>query len=88
MPVADSKKVASAVNHIGQAAQAVRGAVLHMQDYDARLTAANPSTVDTPLQGNRAALSAAITALASQINNPIWDTVINAISKSHRGEAL
>ncbi len=88
MPISDSKKVATTINHLGDAAFLIREQVARMKAMVVKFQAANPSVVDTPLQGNDAALFAAVTALDAQISKPIWDTAINAVVKSHRGEAL
>lgn len=88
MPISDSKKVASAINHVGQAALDVRAAVDKMNAIVVKFQAANPDVTNTPLVGNKAAMLAAITNLETEINKAIWDALIAAIEPSHRGEAL
>ncbi len=88
MPISDSKKVASAINHVGQAALDIRAAVAKMNAIIVKFQAANPSVTGTPLEGNKAAMLTAITNLATEINKPVWDALVAAIEPSHRGEAL
>lgn len=88
MPISDSKKVASAINHVGQAALDVRVAVAKMNAIVVKFQAANPNVIGTPLEGNKAVMLTAITNLETEINKPIWDAVVDAVEPSHRGEAL
>ena len=88
MPISDSKKVASAINHVGYAALDVRAAVDKMNAIIVKFQAANPDVTNTPLEGKKAAMLSAITSLDVESAKPVWDAVIDAISPSHRGEAL
>lgn len=88
MPLSDSKKVASAINHMGVAMFNIRAQVDRINAIVTKFQAANPSVVDTPLQGNKATVLAAVTDLNTEVNKPVWDAVIAAVSPSHRGEAL
>ena len=88
MPISDSKKVASAINHMGFAAIKVRAAVASMKAIIVKLQAANPDVTNTPLEGKKAAVLAAVTSLGAEANSVVWDAIIAAISPSHRGEAL
>ena len=88
MAISDSKKVASAINHMGFAAIEVREAVDKMKAIIVKFQAANPDVTNTPLEGKKAAVLAAVTSLGAEADKAVWDAVIAAISPSHRGEAL
>ena len=88
MPLSDSKKVQSAINHVGQVALDTRAAVAKMNAIIVKFQAANPDVTGTPLAGNKAAMLTAITNLETEINKPVWDALVTAIEPSHRGEAL
>ncbi len=78
MPIADSKKVAAAIHHLSRAAQAARAAVSRMEAIQAKFVTANPSVVDTPLQGNKAAVVNAVASLKAEVNKSVWDAIIAA----------
>ena len=88
MPSVDSKQVESSINQVGYAALQVRAEVDKMNAIIVKFQAANPDVTNTPLEGKKAAMLNAIGNLETEINKSVWDAVIDAISPSHRGEAL
>ena len=88
MPIADSKKVQSAINHMGWAVIEARAAVAKMNAIVAKFQAQNPDVTGTPLEGNKQAVLDAVTSLGVETGRAVWDAVIAAIEPSHRGEAL
>jgi len=88
MAIADSKKVQTAINRVGQAIEKCRAEVAKMEAIKALYVAASPDPIGTPLEGNVTAMSNAITSLRTEVDKPIWDALIAAILPSHRGEAL
>ena len=88
MPVADTKKVQTMLNIVGQQAQIVRDAVQTMNDVRTAFNAVNPDTTGTPLEGNAAIVSNAIDALDTEASKAVWTQMIAAIVDSHRNEAL
>ena len=88
MPIADRKKVRSAITRIGWAIIKARAAVDDMETVQVLYVAANPDPVGTALEGNEAAVATRIAALRAEVDRPFWDILIAAIDPSHRGEAL
>lgn len=88
MPLADSKKVQSMINVVGQQAEIIRVAVQAMKDIRTAFNTVNPDTTGTPLAGNEVAVSNAINALDTEISSAVWTQMIDAIVSSHRNNAL
>ncbi len=88
MPLADSKKVQTMINVVGQQAQIVRDAVVKMKATRTDFQADNPDTTGTPLEGNETAVSNAINDLDTEISKAVWDQMIAAVIPSHRNKAL
>lgn len=88
MPRADTKKVQTMVNIVGKNAEKVRNAVALMKAVRSMFQAVNPSTANTPLAGNEAAVSAAINALDAEISKPVWSGMIDAVSPTHTEEPI
>lgn len=84
----DTKKVQSAINAVGREVAVMREAQARMNAVIAKFTAANPSVVGTPLQGNLATLNTALTTLNTALNSAILTALIAAIVPSHEGKAL
>lgn len=88
MPIADSKKVQSMVNVVGQQAEIIRAAVQAMKDIRTAFNAINPDTTGTPLAGNEAAVSGAIDVLDTEANKAVWTQMIDAVIPSHPNNLL
>lgn len=88
MPRADSKKVQTMINVAGRQAQIVRDAVQKMKDTRTAFQTVNPDTTGTPLAGNEAAVSNAITALDAEIGKAVWTSMIAAVVPGHTEEAI
>ncbi len=88
MPIADSKKVQTLVNVIGQQTQVIRDAVDKIKEMRTTFTAVSPDVTGTPLEGNLAAVNSAIDSLDTEIAGPVWTGMIDAICPSHRNKAL
>ena len=86
--VADVKKVQTMINVVADELSVIKAAMARLENIRARFTAANPSTVGTALQGNKAVLNMALTSLVTAVGNPVWNAVINAKIDSHEGRAL
>ena len=88
MAVADTKKVQTMINIVGQQAQIIRDAVQTMKDVRTTFNAVNPDTTGTPLDGKAAIVSNAINDLDTEASSAVWAQMIAAIVPSHRNEAL
>ena len=88
MAIADTKKVQTMLNIVGQQAQIARDAVATMKAVRTTFNAVNPDTTGTPLEGNAAIVSSAIDALDTEISKAVWTQMVAAIVDSHRNEAL
>ena len=90
MALADSKKIQTMVNILGQQAQIIRAAVATMRTVEIAYNALNPtpSVTGTSLQGNKAALAAGLNTIDTEISGQEWTDQINGIVLSHRGKAI
>lgn len=86
--VADTKKVQTMINICANQAQIARTAASRMLAVRTAFTTHNPDVTGTPLEGNVAIVSQAITDLSAEANKGIWDAMIAARVPSHRGEAM
>jgi len=84
----DQKKVQTMVNIVGQQAQIIRNAVTSMEAVRLTFNAINPVVTGTPLQGKKAAVSAAIDALRTAADDIALTDMIDAIVPSHRNGAI
>ena len=88
MAIADTKKVQTMINIVGQQAVIIRNAVTAMEAVRTTFNSVNPDTTGTPLDGQTAAVSAAINAMRTEADKAVWTAMIAAIVPSHRNEAL
>jgi len=88
MAVADTKKVQTMLNIVGQQAQIIRDAVQTMKDIRTTFNTVNPDTTGTPLEGNAAIVSNAIDDLDTEASKVVWTQMIAAIVPSHKNNAL
>ena len=86
--VADTKKCQTLINICAQQMTAVRAAADTMEAMRDLFVAINPDTTGTPLHGNLATLSNALTALAAEAGRAVWTQLIAAEVPSHRNKAL
>lgn len=88
MPIADTKKVQTMVNIAGQQMEIIRAAVTTIETVKTAFQTHNPDVTGTPLEGNVAALNAALVALRTEVDKVVWSGLIAAIVPSHRNKAL
>ena len=88
MAIADTKKVQTMLNIVGQQAQIVRDAVATMKAVRTAFNTINPDTTGTPLEGNEVIVSNAINDLDTEISKAVWTQMIAAIVPSHKNDAL
>ncbi len=88
MPIADTKKVQTMINIVGQEMVAVRESMSRMEAVRTRYNAHSPSTVGTPLDGNLTAVNNAMDALKAEVDKAVWTQMIAAIVSSHKNKAL
>lgn len=88
MPIADTKKVQTMINVAGQQLEIIRAAVVTLEAVKTAFTVHNPAVTGTPLEGQVAALNAALVALRTEVDKAIWTGLIAAIVPSHRNRAL
>lgn len=88
MPLADSKRAQTAINLVGKAIIKARGAVDAMEAVQTLYVAANVDPTGTPLEGNEAMMANAIASLRTEVDKPVWDALIAAISPTHMENAL
>ena len=88
MALSDAKKVQTIINRAADEMTIIRAALVRFQATKTLFTAADPSTVGTPLDGNTAALNTALGLLQAEADKAIWTALIAARVPSHRGTAL
>ncbi len=88
MALSDKKKVQTMVNIVGQAVQEMRDGMTTILAIRVKFNEINPDVTGTPLDGNLAAVNAAINSLDAELGGPVWDGMIAAIVPSHRNKAL
>lgn len=84
----DTKKVASAVAVLAREISICRAAVSRMKVMRAKFVAQAPDVTGTPLDGQKANVSARIDALDAEVGSAFWGAAIAADVPTHRGEAL
>lgn len=82
--VADTKKVQTLINRMADAIEAGREAEVIKDAY----TAANPSVVGTPLEGNLPAVNTWLTGFIAVLNDPVAQAFIDEKVPTHSGDAL
>lgn len=88
MPQADSKKVQTVINTVGQQVQFMRDGMDRINEMKVKWAAHNPDVTGTPLDGNVAALNTAVTTLETALNSAVFTGLIAAISPTHENKAL
>jgi len=86
--VADTKRVQTMVNIVGQQMLLIRAAMARIEAVKAAFTTANPDVTGTPLDGNVATVNSAIVALKAEVDGAVWTQMIAAIVPTHRNTAL
>jgi hypothetical protein len=86
--VPDAKKCQTYINALADAAIEARSAVDRMRAARVKFQAVNPSTSGTPLSGNVAIVSGAISTLGNETDRAIWTAVIAAKIATHGGGGL
>lgn len=86
--IADTKKVQTLINIVGQNAQLIRDAVETMKATRTLFNTADPDTTGTPLAGKETAVSNLINNLDTEISAQGWTDMIDAVVSSHRNKAL
>ncbi len=76
------------VNIVGQEAQTMRDSMTRILAMRTKFQVVNPDVTGTPLEGNLAAVNAAITSLNTELGKAVWDGMIAAIVPSHQNKAL
>ena len=88
MAIADSKKVQTMINVAAQQMVIIRAAVTTIEAVKTTFQTVNPDVTGTPLDGNVAALNAALVSLRSEVDGAVWSGLIAVIEPSHRNKAL
>ena len=88
MALADSKKVATMVNIVGQQAIIIRAAVAKIEAVRTKFQTINPDVTGTPLEGTVALVNGKIDDLVSAASGAVIDGIIAAIVPSHRNGGL
>ena len=88
MPVSDKKKTQSLINHVGQRVQAMRAEMAAIVAVRDKFVTENVDPAGTPLDGNVAALTSALTTLNTALQSATFDALIAAVVPTHRGTAL
>ena len=86
--VPDSKKCQTYINVLADAAADARSAIARMRAARVKFEAVNPSTTGTPLSGNVALVSGAISTLGAETDRMIWTAIIAAKVTTHGGGGL
>lgn len=88
MPIADAKKVQTAINVVGLQVEAMRSAMATINIVRAAYATQNPDATGTPLEGNVDTMNSALSALEAELDSAIFTQLIAAVVPSHRNAAL
>lgn len=88
MAIADSKKVATMVNIVGQQMLIIRAAVAKIEAMRVKFQIVNPDVTGTPLEGNVALVSGKIDELVAAVAGTVLDGIVLAIVPSHENRGL